>query len=487
MKINLRVLAFLGKRDSRLRLFGSVAVAIVVVSAFLIAFFPPITTTSVMVQFTFSQVDSDRYPNGSPFSVNDLISVPVVNEVWRMNHLEDIGISLSDFSDMVSVAPMAANEAFLRAKYQAILSRKGLTPAEVAAIDREYKSELDSQTKRAAKLMVSAPAFSRFGTGLREKVLSDIPRVWSAYAIEKLGVLSLPIVSKGFSRSEFEKRGTIYQKLDFVIKAADLLQRSLALQVASPGGSVLRDPVSGLNSSDLTDKLDEVQRFGIRNLDTLLQQSGGVSRVDLAATELRIADLQQQRAALLAKSETLKTALADYSNAKLGRGSTPLADDSRGRDGRAQLNLEGDMLQRLIELGSQTKEAEFRQVLTNRRVEAEVQAQDLAVQISRLERRLAGVRKAGERFDEDLAKGLFSETVGQLEFISDAISRIEEAQTKRFLNAGGGLCQAAGAQSEKWVFLSALRVPFAFGLLVIMLAILLEIGLFFYDKRSITE
>ena len=107
-----RIKTMVQEHYRRFRLWLALA-AVVIVSVFVLGLFlaPPMTTYSEAVAFTFPQSEKGRYPNGSPFSITDLVNRNVLDQVWRDNKLEGQGVSFQSFSNSVSVVAFADNEA----------------------------------------------------------------------------------------------------------------------------------------------------------------------------------------------------------------------------------------------------------------------------------------------------------------------------------------------------------------------------------------
>lgn len=173
-----RIKAIVQADYRKLRLWVALA-AVVVASVFVLGLFwtPPMTTYSEAVSFTFPQAEKGRYPNGSPFSITDLANRNVLDQVWRENKLESQGVSFQSFVSSVSVVAYADNEAFIKAKYQGMLARKNLNSADISAMERDYRAELEMQSKKQALITLTVPFSSPISGALARKVMSDIPKV----------------------------------------------------------------------------------------------------------------------------------------------------------------------------------------------------------------------------------------------------------------------------------------------------------------------
>jgi hypothetical protein len=156
----------------------------------------------------------------------------------------------------------------------------------------------------------------------------------------------------------------------------------------------------------------------------------------------------------------------------------------RGAPQSNSLQLQGDAVQRLINLGSQNKDAEFRQELTRRRVAAELTANSLESQIDRLKRRIDAARRSTLKADASTAEGvsvLAQEIARQLEDIGAAIVGIQGAQTVRFLDDSGLLYRAGTIVTQP-----AVSVVSLFAIPAALLGVLLAATLFIAALRGLS-
>lgn len=476
-----RVACFVRNRYQGLRLWLGL-VAVTIVGVFVLGLFvaPPMTTYSEAVSFTFPQSEKGRYPNGSPFTITDLASRNVLDQVWRDNKLDGQGVSFTEFSAAVSVVPFSDNEAFIRAKYQGMLARKNLNSADISAMERDYRAELETQSKKQALITLTVPFSSPISGALARKVLSDIPKVWSSQAINQLGVVSIPIAENESVKDEILKKGSPFQVVDYFYKSADSLQIALNRIAAYPGGETLVDPETGLSIEDLKRRVADLNRYWILDFDNYVQQRNQASEIDIRSAEIRLKELQDKKLEYLAEAKTYRTSLQDYDAL---RQQNMLQQEAviRSQQGAAGMQLQGDAVQKLIDLGSQNKDAEFRQDMVKKRVDAELRANAMDQEIQRLERRIQAARKQTARAPVDQEKMNFytTEIWNQLSGIAASIKRIQAVQIARFSDDEGQLYAASGV-SKAYASGVAARFFLPIGLLV--LVALLGVGAYLVNR-----
>lgn len=432
---------------------------------------PPLMTYSMILSITFPQAEKNQYPNQSPFTITDIVTRSVIEQVWRNNYLEKQNISLKELSNSISITQHAENADFIRTRYQAMLSKKNLSQTDVSVLERDFKAELDSASKKQALLSLTAPFSSNLSGALARKVLADIPRVWSAQSINDLGVVSIPNVeSENVNESNF-KRYTPFQITDYFYKSIDSLEQTLTTIEGFPGGKTLRDPKTGRTVEDLKKKLREINRFWILDFDNYAQIHFKPNEIELRSAEIQLKELKIRQNEWLTQASIFKKSLNDYDALKDQKETLSYsANESRTGQGNA-LQLQGDAVQRLISLGSQNKDAEFRQELTNKRMNAEIKSASYEMEIFRLTRRINNIDSAAVKEQNPNAKveSFANEVLTQLQTVSEIITRIQSVQMSKFtdddglLYIGSDIVRRPASNLTKWV-----AVPSA--LLIIILA-----------------
>lgn len=464
-----RLSQFVQGHYRRLRLWLALG-AVAVIAVFVLGLFlsPPMTTYSEAVAFTFPQSEKGRYPNGSPFSITDIASRNVLDQVWRENKLESQGVGFKSFVESVSVTAYADNEAFIRAKYQGMLARKNLNSADISTMEKDYRSELETQARKQALITLTVPFSSPISGQLARKVLSDIPKAWSLQAINQLGVVSIPIAENESVKDEILKKGSPFQVVDYFYKSADGLQLALNRIAAYPGGETLVDPDTGLSIEDLKRRVADLNRYWILDFDNYVQQRNQASEIDIRSAEIRLKELQDKKLEYLAEAKTYRASLQDYDSLRQ-QNMTQQEAAIRSQQGGSGLQLQGDAVQKLIDLGGQSKDTEFRQEMVKKRVEAELRANAMDQEIQRLDRRIQAARKQTARAPVDQEKMSFytTEIWNQLSGIAASVKRIQAVQIARFSDDEGQLYSAGGV-SKAYASGVAARFFLPIGLLVLL-------------------
>lgn len=468
-----RISQFVQGRYQKLRLWLALG-AVTVVGVFVLGLFlsPPMTTYSEAVEFNFPQSEKGQYPNGATFSITDLTNRNVLDQVWRENQLEVQGISFKRFVESISIVPYANNESFIKAKYEGMLKRKQLTSAEISAMERDFRIELENQSRKTALLTMTVPFSSPISGTLARKVLADIPKAWSNLSINQLGVVSIPQADSESVQEDILKKGSPFQILDYFYKSATQLNFTLDRVAAFPGGETLKDPDTGLTIEDIRRRIADLTRYWILDFDNYVQQHNKASEIDVRSAEIHLKELKDQQQKVLAEAQTYKTALQDY-DVITRQNKVASAQDYgggfRGQGSGGAIQFDGDSLQRLIDIGSQNKDSEFRQDLTKKRVAAELTAKSMDQEILRNERRISAAKNSGSKGAVDPEKmGFYTNEIWrQLQSISATIQRIQMVQQGKFKDDDGRLYSVGGV-SKSYASSVAARFFLPIGLLALL-------------------
>jgi hypothetical protein len=469
-----RVGAWVDRHYRILRFLFIAAIALVIAAAcVLLLVKPPRVTYATVISYNFPQAERGFYPNGAPFAVTDVVSAKVLEAVWTKNQLGDLGLPLTRFVDSVSIVQYAQNEEFIREKYRAMLQRKNLSQTDVAAIEKDFSDELNAASRKQSRLTMTLPFRSQVSGDVAAKVLADIPRTWSTIAINDLGVSSVPgLLTEGINQ-EFVKSAHPFQVADYFFKSVAVFNGALSSISSFPGGDTLRDPKTGRGVDDLRQRLSDLSRYSLQSFDDTLQESMRVPEGQVRSAERSLRELKNQQEEFLAQARVHRQALVDYDAIRLQESRLPSQADPRAVQQSNSLQLQGDSIQRLINLGSQNKDAEFRQELTRKRVSAEVAAASLEPQIDRLKRRIEAARKPSPGGLATADLGMASQEISEkLRSVAETIGRLQDAQMARFLDGSGLLYRVGTVTSTTSAGLRPVLLV-ACGVIVLLLALLL--------------
>jgi hypothetical protein len=373
-----------------------VFVAVVVVSGLsALALFidAPEHRYSSIIQFSFPDAEKGLYPGGQKFAYNDLVSAKVLDTVYRQNGLKDKGVSFDDFIAAISINPFAENAEFIKKKYQSLLADKKLTRPEVEAMENSFLQELKASQSRFVRLSYLESSLKGIDTALAQKILQDIPRVWSKYAIEELGVLDLKVAGADFYQPQKIERFEYLQILGYLQNSADVLAGVLNELVRDEIGGLVRNSQSGITASDLQVQLKNLVDFELEPLFSTVTNLGITKSPDKALIYLQntILSLADKKAVLMNKSENFARIINQYTGMETPK-QTLKQEGANG--GFAQ--YDSTFLDKFTALIEEKSDKAYMQKMLDERLKVLQQIEEISGQIVKFERAEERLRSSVE-------------------------------------------------------------------------------------------
>lgn len=272
------------------------------------------------------------------------------------------------------------------------------------------------------------------------------------------------------------KRYTPFQIVDYFYKSADNLEKTLTIIESFPGGKTLRDTQTGRTVEDLKKKLSEIVRYWILDFDNYVQVSFQPNEIERLSAEIQLKELSVRRNEFLTQANIYRNSLSDYDALKQQKENFGFNSTDQ-RNGQANaLQLQGDTLQRLMNLGSQNKDSEFRQELTLKRVEAEINATKMDLEIARLTRRINALASGNLRKNapNEQLNAYADDIMKQMQAVSTSIKRIQQVQMSKFmaddglLYVGGNITERPASSITRWIAIPGTLLMMIFALWILM-------------------
>ncbi len=366
--------------------------AVVALGVMSIAMFAnaPVQRYSEILQFNFPTAEKGLYPAGQKFSYNDIVSAKVLSEVYARNKLDEHGIKKDDFIDAISVNPYAENSEFIQKKYQSLLANKKLSRPEIDALEKAYMEELRAAQSRFVRLSLIDNNLSGLDKILTQKVLTDIPYIWSRIAIKELGVLDLKIAGADFYQKGLTEHFEYVQALEYLKDSAKYLTTALNTLVKDDIGGLVKNPKTGLSGSDLQVQLKNLSTFEIEPLFSTVTNLGITRDTEKTLIYLRntILSLEDQKLVLENKAKNMEQVVVQYDKGNLIK------------NGQAQAGLNGGLTQldssfldKFTSLIQEKNDQAFKQGLLKQRLALQQKIEDIEgniIKFKRAEKRLVG-------------------------------------------------------------------------------------------------
>ena len=214
--------------------------------------------TEYVIEFRFEGRENNQYPNGTPFSLSDIIAPAVLSDVYEAEKISRFGLNYRDFQSAITIAPFVPERQKLIDKFQAIDARRATT-AELDEAQEQLQRDLTAASQRYAVIRFTTTGYSIPASAIA-KILTDIAKSWERNAIEVRGVVKLnlnAVQPSLFNEANFSglERLTSLRFINIKLKDLKIFVESM---LNTPGGMIVVDEKSGYNISGLLSAINRV-------------------------------------------------------------------------------------------------------------------------------------------------------------------------------------------------------------------------------------
>ena len=409
------------------------------------AVLPASTTFISQFHFTFPTAETGRYPNGVPFSINEILDPAILDVVYEQLEIAKYGIERERFYGGFSIRPFAATGLEIAERFRQQLLDRRLSFAERERIEQQLRNQLEAASRGAAELSFLVHSRLAFPVAVGRAIVQKVPFEWARQLIEKKGVLRIP----GFSGVDNVVPLAAVQQLPLplrivaVLQANRLLDGRIAEMSSTPGVLTARDPATGKSIRDIGRDIRDLELYRLNPLRATLVGSrfddGGITLEQVI--EQRIRDIELAIADVTAQAAAVGDMLSEYVQASTGL--KGIAIEKRGLGGAPPATADavpqvGDsFIDRIITLTRRDRDLDQAQeALLSTRVMAQLDLNGSAIALrgeqSRWKELLADARAdRGDRKElDEAARARLVEAIGQAANEANvmwaAISRIEK-------------------------------------------------------------
>lgn len=347
--------------------FSVTLLVCILAALFAYAWAPTERVASLGFQLTFEGADRGEYPNGTKFSSAEMVSSPVLAEVFKSNDLQRY-TTFAKFKDAVFVLQSNRDLELLSYEYTAKLSDSKLGPVDRARLEEEFRKKRESLSSAGYSLnMRRNETLLKIPDALLNKILQDTVSTWASLTAEKKGAMryNIPVLSKNALQKDF------FGSEDYII-SADLLRtkierilKTVITMSEIPGASAVRMNAEQLSLADLRANLEDLNRFKVEPLVSLIRSSG-LSRNPTRIGEYfegRLIETQLARTEAEQRVKSLQEALRGYEQTSGGSTPAPAAPASGGS---VTPQLTEGFIDRLVQMSTQSIDVDYRQALTKK-------------------------------------------------------------------------------------------------------------------------
>lgn len=375
------------------------------------------------------------YPNGKPFNRLDIISAPVLKEVYTRNNLSSL-LSYEEFASSLSVVNYSARRAFIDAEFASKLGLRNLNVVNLAELEKEYQSRVDSLDQNNFRISMSLNEKIPVSTAL--KVLAEIPHVWMEIFQRQEGPAlpkGLPVNGLRSSLEEEFQEGpliatdrafTYCMQMDSLCNALVRLKQGSRIELAN-----------GESLEDIAESLTYIRNYQLNLLLQMLMedhtQHGMKDRIFLSG---RIRSLEQRlsekRGKLKSIEESIKQLRDPVRPAKNAGAAENVPNDSASASTSAstQLNLDSNFFAQFSNLIQNNALISTRIDLITTFSELGEEIAGLEAELTYYNNLLSGLQKNDsdlkQKVDNQLLKKLFENMLSNME---QAGRQLEEFKT----------------------------------------------------------
>ncbi len=374
---------------------GLAALFVVALGFGLWALYYPVQKKATLdFRMDFDGVQDGKYPNGSKFSIEDLLSEPILRRVYDENELKKYA-KFEKFRAAVFVTSSNRVLELLEMEYRVRLADSRLQTIDRQRIEREFREKAGAlKTSTFQLTLMRSERLREMDPSLMEKVLRGILNAWADDAAKIRGALKYDVPT--YSRTMIRKEEL--QAQDYLI-GFDMLRSKVNRAVSSvdellkvPGIQVIRLPGSGVSLPEVRFRLVDINNYHFNPAlglirETRLSKDGlplhryVANRLFEASLDLSLAQERERK---------LREAFDAYIGAEtpgaaIRKGSSADGFAGAGREAGTSAvipQLSESFIDRLIQLTGRNTDVGFRQELTERIIIAGAQQMASAKEVA---------------------------------------------------------------------------------------------------------
>jgi hypothetical protein len=356
---------------------------------------PTVLSFETRINLVFTGTGENQYPNGSPFSMSDVVAPVVLHRVYEQNELGQF-IELQPFLSSFSVRPHTPDREIILAKYSSQLESKNLSVAEIEQLQSGLNDELTRASSKAITLTFTGAGLAEIPMLIIEKIMRDVPTEWARHMVEDIGVAEF---RASIYTSEVLDE-TILAEMDYMIAfemlldRVSLLQKNIEVIKQLPNGLVVSDEDTGLSVPDLEKAVEDVQRYRIAPLLNPVR-TFGIARdpqlVDLYFKN-ELVELDRKLEVYIAKKGNVSDAYLNYIQSTSGR----LAS-SNPSNNSVTTQIEPGFFDKIVELTNSGADIKYRQNLNTLYLNASDRISETQAEIARIEEILKSLETKSDK------------------------------------------------------------------------------------------
>jgi hypothetical protein len=339
--------------------------------------YPNQKTAQVGFRLLFDGAEKSLYPNGMPFSPSDVVSTPILEEVYKANNLAQYG-GFVGFKNSLYVKQTNIKREILEEDFRAKLADTKLASVDRQRLEREFDAQSNAMVSADFELVfVRKERFREIPATLAYKVLYEILGTYAKDADQKKGALKyrVAIPTRNMVRKDLMDEEDYIVSLDMLRITVLRLQRAVTALQSLPGANVVRVGPTRMALTDVQSNLDDLQQFRISPMIGFVRAIGVTKNAALTIQYLRnqLFTINLDRDAAKGQVQVYENGLRNYLQQRsglsvAGAGSEARSSGSGGMGNVPALipQLGDSFFDRLIELGTKGEDTAYRQAMVNK-------------------------------------------------------------------------------------------------------------------------
>lgn len=235
-------------------LYGIVALAVYLTA-------PSVRVISQPFSLDFKYAEDGKYPNGEKFSVNEVISEPILSGVYKESRINDY-MSFRDFVGSVYVSESNPEYEKLIRQFQTRLNDPKLSIAERQQVEKDFEEKKSSLKKNLYAINFTNPrGVKEVPADLAKRALSTILSRWADWAQAEGRVTSYNAAILSPSVLDDTPRTNQIIAIRILIKRLAQVLDNIDELSQLPSADVARTPTDHLSLAELRIKIEDLIRF----------------------------------------------------------------------------------------------------------------------------------------------------------------------------------------------------------------------------------
>ncbi|MCD6525712.1 MAG: hypothetical protein J7K75_01815 [Desulfuromonas sp.] len=366
-------------------------------------------SASLPFRILFEGAENGKYPNDLKFSPSDIVSAPVIEQVYTNNDLLEY-LTFEEFKGALFVYESNAALTMLDKEYQQKLSNSKLSAVDRQTLEAEYQEKRQSLRNASYELkFFHSGGLFELPQVLIDKVLKEVLVTWARVADEQKGGFKyrIPVYTRNILPPSLLEKQDYIVSIDVFKNKIDQIIDNIEEIKLLPGAQVARVGEQRIGLEEILLNLMDTRRFKLEPLIGLIRNVGLSKDVALSLLYLenKLFQLNLKQKEAKNKIAVLENSLSSYlektqrivSSSELNNSSNR-GQNNGGRIAATYIPQFGDsFLDRVVEMSTQGNDAEFRQEITARIVEEGLGIAEIEKEAEYYNSLISAMRNVGDK------------------------------------------------------------------------------------------